>query len=167
MFFSFIKPALRLQPCFPSSTCSFGNSVLAAGHWLYLSLYCLSRDDLFRVELDNVAGDEMFYSKVSTNLDGHGSTPGFTVEAPFRNGPLIWRKTRCWVWFTETHMGVQQERYQDLQDEGQTRGEAAIFCLSGSHSKLSSVLHTCKLFPLWIHELLLHRSTARMLVMPC
>lgn len=46
--------------------------VLSFGYWcagrlpllLYLSR-SLSRDDLFRVELDIVAGDEMFYSKVS------------------------------------------------------------------------------------------------------
>lgn len=30
--------------------------------WCVLS--CFFRDDLYRVELDNMAGDEMFYSKV-------------------------------------------------------------------------------------------------------
>lgn len=31
---------------------------------LSIVLLCVSRDDLYRVELDNMAGDEMFYSKV-------------------------------------------------------------------------------------------------------
>ncbi|CAG01436.1 unnamed protein product [Tetraodon nigroviridis] len=56
------------------------------------SVFILSRDDLFRVELDNVAGDEMFYSKVSTNLDGHDSIYGFAVEVLFRNGRLKMEK---------------------------------------------------------------------------
>lgn len=33
---------------------------------LSLTVSLSGRDDLFRVELDIVAGDEMFYSKVST-----------------------------------------------------------------------------------------------------
>lgn len=37
----------------------------AVGHRLILSLsFPHVRDDLFRVELDNVVGEEMFYSKV-------------------------------------------------------------------------------------------------------
>lgn len=45
----------------------------------------LSRDDLFRVELDSVAGDEMFYSKVSrSQLDT--AWRGCTAEFPL--GPF-------------------------------------------------------------------------------
>ena len=33
-------------------------------------LCLLGRDDLYRVELDNMAGDEMFYSKVSDSFAG-------------------------------------------------------------------------------------------------
>lgn len=50
---------------------------------LPLSLYSVSRDDLFRVELDNVVGDEMFYSKVSTTLDGQ--------HLRFCGGGTVWK----------------------------------------------------------------------------
>ena len=38
---------------------------------LSLCLFVYFRDDLYRVELDNIAGDEMFYSKVSRTLFLH------------------------------------------------------------------------------------------------
>lgn len=98
----------------------------------------LSRDDLFRVELDSVAGDEMFYSKVSrSQLDT--AWCGCTAEFPL--GPLEGCESclniLCFS-FTEENMGVEQERYQDLQDEGQARGETVQrFLRFLFHSKIS------------------------------
>lgn len=47
------------------------------------------RDDLYRVELDNMAGDEMFYSKVRTDTkeSGANSNPALNPALSSRNGP--------------------------------------------------------------------------------
>lgn len=47
------------------------------------------RDDLYRVELDNMAGDEMFYSKVraDTKESRTNSNRALNTALSFRNGP--------------------------------------------------------------------------------
>lgn len=82
-----VDPVLCVRPVFtafprsppqPFRWCSVGRLPLSP----HLSLSApLSRDDLFRVELDSVAGDEMFYSKVSrSQLDT--ARRGCTAEFP-------------------------------------------------------------------------------------
>lgn len=142
-----VDPVLCVRPvftAFPRSPPPLGPSDGAAlagchSHRISLSLSApLSRDDLFRVELDSVAGDEMFYSKVSrSQLDT--AWRGCTAEFPL--GPLegcdSCLNILCFS-FTEENMGVEQERYQDLQDEGQARGETAQrFRRFLFHSKIS------------------------------
>lgn len=47
------------------------------------------RDNLYRVELDNMAGDEMFYSKVRTDTKESRATSNRALNAELssRNGP--------------------------------------------------------------------------------
>lgn len=47
------------------------------------------RDDLYRVELDNMAGEEMFYSKVrmDTKERRTRNNPTLNSALPYRNGP--------------------------------------------------------------------------------
>lgn len=47
------------------------------------------RDDLYRVELDNMAGEEMFYSKVRTDAEDSRANRSRALNAALssRNGP--------------------------------------------------------------------------------
>lgn len=52
-------------------------------------MFFFRRDDLYRVELDNMAGEEMFYSKVRTDTKKWRTRniPTLNSALPYRNGP--------------------------------------------------------------------------------
>lgn len=71
---------------------------------LSLSLCLCVRDDLFRVELDNVVGEEMFYSKVRTETHTH--TRAYTQILCAGNEQSLITKVPS---VTEEDMGIQQK----------------------------------------------------------
>lgn len=87
---SHIKPVLCLQPCFPCSACSSGNSVLAPSHWLYLSLFIPSPGMTFS-EWSWTTLWEMRCSTARWARLWTASIYGFAVEALFGNDHLIRR----------------------------------------------------------------------------
>lgn len=94
-------------------------------HWIshrYIRIilacfFVFYRDDLYRVELDNSAGDEMFYSKVRPTLTTKHALMIDNIHMSVTSTFGLWL-----VPLAETDLGIQQEWHSSVPDEGQTWG---------------------------------------------